>query len=234
MQIRAFSVVLGLVAVLSGGCTRSDPALARSQRAVAVLIETRRSLAESEKIVSDSQAALRQLQESDYDLRAAFKGLERQIARVRVEADRTHVAAESVRGAARGYSDARASDVKTIQNEELRQAAQERTADVVARYERINALYVQVVKSFTAYVRDLDDLHTFLANDLNHPALQSATRWLDEAQSSGEALRDTIRALSAEVHTTSNVLSPTPVPATEWNTADTTQPVPAGYLRSGG
>jgi hypothetical protein len=80
------------------------------------------------------------------------------------------------------------------------------------KYTRIDQLFNQVNDDFATYLRNLMDLHTYLNNDLNFPALQTAQPWLNAADKNGETLRAHLNGLITELGETTNILSPVPVP----------------------
>ena len=150
------------------------------------------------------------------DVARLFEGLE--IESVRKQADRMKQESEAVRTEAAVYVSARQTDVSTISNDEMRQAAIQRTANVKEKCDTIKDRYAQVNADFTQYIRSLSDLQTYLGNELNFGALDSGRRWVDDAISSGEMLRGDIRSLALEIELTSNILSPVPLAATQWPT----------------
>ncbi|HEX8340670.1 MAG TPA: DUF2959 family protein [Tepidisphaeraceae bacterium] len=201
--------------LMATGCRSSDPALDRSEQAVTLLVDKRKTLLDGEQTVSSSQNALQVLQQTAGDLRPAFDAFQKEIDNVRKEADRARAEAAELRARAIAYCTARQSDVSTISNDNMRKTAETRTAQVRDSYEHIDALYTDVNAAYAAYLRNLNDLQTYLANELNYPALHSAQPWVAESQASGESLRSSIRLLTIELNKTSNRLSPVPLPATD-------------------
>lgn len=205
-----------IAAGLLGGCRGVDPAVKRTQQAAEVLVDTSQSLSVGEQTVAESQAALRTLREAKGDLRPAFEVFVIELEAVRKQADRLKYESELVRNQAAGYNSARQSDIRTISNDDLRQAAEKRAAHVQEKCDNIKERYAHVNSGFEKYIRDLSDLQTYLANELNYGALDTGQRWVDEALSSGETLRGNIRELALQVELTSNMLSPVPIATTQW------------------
>ncbi|MDB5327106.1 MAG: hypothetical protein JWM57_2675 [Phycisphaerales bacterium] len=205
-----------IAAGMLSGCRSTDPAVKRSQQAADVLVDTSASLASGEQTVMQSQEALRTLGQAKGDLRPAFDLFVTQLENVRKQAARLRDESEVVKSQAAMYCSARQTDVKTISNDEMRQVAERRAAHVREECDNIKERYAQVNASFDRYIRNLSDLQTYLANELNYGALDSGQKWVDEALKSGEALRGNIRALSFQVELTGNMLSPVPLAATRW------------------
>ncbi len=207
----AASILLG-----SGGChgivASKDPAGDRTEQAVTLLVKTREGMTAAQQRVDVAQAALRTLRDAQGDLRPAFNEFRDQIEVVRAEAQRVRSEADVMRSQAFLYTSARNSDVSTIQNEQMRAAAVERTGKVREHYDQINVLYAQANEALGQYLRTCDDLQKYLANDLNFPSLQSSKQWIKQSLSAGDAVRTQLRALSEELSLTSNILSPVPVP----------------------
>lgn len=217
MYAGVVSLAVGAAGMV-GGCRSVDPAVDRSQQAADLLVGTRQTMFTGEKTVADSQTALRTLRDSKGDLRPAFEVFLAQLDAVRKQADRMKQESEAVRTEAAVYVSARQTDVSTISNDEMRQAAIQRTANVKEKCDTIKDRYAQVNADFTQYIRSLSDLQTYLGNELNFGALDSGRRWVDDAISSGEMLRGDIRSLALEIELTSNILSPVPLAATQWPT----------------
>ncbi|HEX8323305.1 MAG TPA: hypothetical protein VF595_05265 [Tepidisphaeraceae bacterium] len=213
---RRFLFAAAIAGALAGGCRHVDPAVKRSARVTNVLVDTRQSLVASEQTVAESQAAMRTLRESTGDLRPSFAVFIEELNAVRQQAERLRRESELVRDQADVYCAGRTSDISTITNEEMRRAAELRTARMRERCDHINEMYKQINSGFDRYVRDLTDLRTFLASELNYGALESGQRWFDEALGSGETLRGNIRGLGLQVDLASNLLSPVPIPTTQW------------------
>lgn len=205
-----------IAAGMLSGCRGTDPAVKRSQQAADVLVDTSASLAAGEQTVVQSQDALRILGQSKGDLRPAFDVFVTQLDNVRKQAARLKAESELVKNQSAAYCMARQSDIKTISNDEMRQVAEQRAAHVREECDNIKERYAQVNAAFDRYIRNLSDLQTYLANELNYGALDSGQKWVDEALKSGEALRSNIRALSFQVELTGNMLSPVPLATTRW------------------
>lgn len=224
-QLLSAVVIGSCLAVL--GCQASNPAVQRSQQAADVLVDTRQSLGASEQAVAESQTALRTLGQSKGDLRPPFAAFVTQLEAVRKQADRQRQESDFVLMQATAYSAARQKDISTISNDELRKAAEARAAHMQQQCQTMKDLYGKMNAAFGVYLANLTDLQTYLANDLNYGALNSAQRWVDQSNTSGEALREDIRALAAQVELMSNALSPVPIASSKWPTTLQTTSQPA-------
>jgi hypothetical protein len=219
------AVLLGVAAI---GCERVDPAVKRSLRASAVLAGTRQSMVQAERVVANSQASLRTLQEAKGDLTPAFEAFAAQLALVRKQADHLRGEGETVKAEAHAYCTARHADVGTITNGEMRNLAKQRADHVRQEYNVINDGYARVNAGFVQYIRSLNDLQRFLANELNYGAVRSGEKWCAEALAAGESLRGDIRSLALKIDLTSNLLSPSPTAVTRFpSTLKTTATAPA-------
>lgn len=209
-----------MVAVVSAaglaGCQSVDPAVQRSQQATDVLVQTRQSLGDEEKVIADAQKSLQTLRDTQGDLRPSFAAFSTQLDAVRKQADRLKLESDRVRAQAELYCAARQSDVSTIANQDMRRSAELRATRMREQCDTVKEHYSQVGDALAAYIRNLNDLQTYLANELTYPSLQAGQRWVDEALASGERLRGHIRGLALQVELTSNILSPVPIAATRW------------------
>lgn len=216
------SVRISLAALLGvgllGGCQKANPAVQRSQQAADVLTGARQSLGVSEQTVVTSQVTLRTLSQSKGDLQPPFAAFITQVEAVRREAAKQQEQSDAVLAQATSYVAARQKDISTISNDELRHTAEQRTAKMQLQTQTIKDLYGRMNVVFGVYIRNLGDLQTYLANDLNYGALNSGQRWVSEAAASGEKLRGSIRDLATQIDLMSNTLSPVPIPSTAWPT----------------
>ncbi len=187
-----------------------------------MLVTTRTQLIAGEREVADSVDALRTLAVAQGDLRPAFDAFRDTVALVHKEADRVRVEAEDMRAASSMFTTTWKSEVATIQNQRLRDAAEARAGEVRDRYDQIDTLYAEANSAFATYLTNCEDLKTYLANDLNFPALVTAQPWVKQAQSAGETLRAKLRQLATELGETTNVLSPVPVPQYQQTTTTRT------------
>ena len=202
--------------ILTGGCTHTDPAVTRSQRAIATLADTRQSMVLAEQTVADSQAALRAIKDGKGDLTPAFEAFAVQIGIVRKQADRVRREGDGVKEQTDEYCTGRSNDVATITNTDMRKLAQQRANHVRQECDAINAGYGRVNGAFVQYVQSLTDLQRYLANELNYGAVRSGEKWCNDALAAGERLRGDIRALALKIELTSNLLSPSPTAVTRW------------------
>ena len=210
---------------LLGGCQKANPAVQRSQQAADVLTGARQSLGISEQTVVASQATLRTLGQSKGDLQPPFAAFITQLEAVRKESAKQQDQSDIVLSQATSYVAARQKDISTIGNDDLRHTAEQRTAKMQVQTQTIKDLYGRMNAAFGVYIRNLSDLQTYLANDLNYGALNSGQRWVTEAAASGEKLRGSIRDLAGQIDLMSNTLSPVPISSTAWpTTLRTTEP----------
>lgn len=213
-------LVVSVVALV--GC-RSDPARDRSDNAVNTLLDAKSALLAGEKQVGQQQEKLATLKSGSGDLRPAFEAFRDQIPVLLKEADRLRIESGTIHEQATAFTSNWQRELATIQNQDLRQKGEDRAKEVRERYLRIDELYSEVNTAYSKYLSELKDLDTYLVLDLNYPALQTARQWFDHAHESGEALRSSIRALASELGTTTNVLSPIPMPMPQ----QPSQPAPA-------
>ncbi len=200
-----------IVSLCLMGC-HADPARDRSTQAVDRLLESRTSMIAGEKMVEASVGSLRTLKNAQADLRPAFTAFRQHIPILLNESDRVRVESEALRAQCELHVQAWQSDLGTINNQQLRQAGEDRAQQVRDRYTQIEQLYATVNAGYLKYIAECKDLETYLANDLNYPALLTAKQWVSATETSGEHLRQSIADLASELSNTTNVLSPVPVP----------------------
>lgn len=211
MALRTSVLTLTLAAAFLSGC-QSDPARDRSSQAIELLLDSRSKLLQGDREVEASIADLATLQAAQADLRPAFDAFRGHIPALLAEADRVRIESEDVSARAEAHITAWRSDLGTITNQQLRQTGEDQAQEVRDRYKQIAKLYADVNDAYLDYITQAKDLETYLANDLNFPALQRARVWTDKAAGAGADLRSKIDALATELGNTTNVLSPVPVP----------------------
>jgi hypothetical protein len=206
------SAVLWVVAVLVLTGCRSDPARDRSSQAIDLLMNSRARLLLGDRAVEASLKDLNALRSAQADLRPAFEAFRSHIPKLLAEADRVRIESGDIGSRADAHVEAWRADLGTITNQQLRQAGEDRAQEVRDRYTQIAKLYAAVNAAYLEYITQAKDLETYLANDLNFPALQKVSTWTGKTADAGVHLRNRIDALATELSTTTNVLSPVPVP----------------------
>lgn len=220
-------VTIVTVSILSAiGCQSSNPAVKRSEQAADDLLNARQQLSTSDRTVADAQTALRTLSQSKGDLRPPFAEFVAKLDLVRRQADRQSASGEAILARANDYCTARQQDVATISNIELRKTAEGRLALMQKQSLSIKESYAKINAAFAAYARNLADIQTYLANDLNYSALTPAQGPIAQALASGDQLRTLLRGQATQVELMGSTLSPSPLPVSQWpSTAPTTLPV---------
>jgi hypothetical protein len=212
----AFVTIVTIASIGAVGCKSSDPAVKRSEQAADDLLNARQQLAASDRIVADAQMTLRTLSQSKADLRPPFEAFVSNIEIVRKQAERQSSSGEAVQARANEYCTARQQDVATISNTDLRKTAESRLAQMQKQSQSIKDGYAKMNAAFAAYIRNLTDIQTYLANDLNYSALAPAQGPITQALASGDQLRSLLRDLAGQVELMSNTLSPSPLPSSQW------------------
>lgn len=87
----------------------------------------------------------------------------------------------------------------SIRQPERKAAARARAAKVRGRYDLIQAKAQDTRGAYEPFIRDLNDLGTYLSNDLTPAAIQAAGPVFEKVKASGQVLKQTLDDIAAEI-----------------------------------
>lgn len=101
-------------------------------------------------------------------------------------------------------------EIATIQDEDLRHKAERRREEEMAKSKEIETSMQKMVQSYQPLKGKLQDLQTFLDNDLNASGINSATRLISVVRKDSESLQNEIQQMVQAIDKVSAETSPRP------------------------
>jgi len=207
--IRNVVLLSGLAGVLLGtGCSSdSGGRSAESQKTAVSLKDTRQELVKAKTEVNDATAALDRLSAQGGNLEQSFKQYTVAVKDVQASGDRARARAQAMRENARQYVAKWEKEMNQVTSPELRAGAAERRQRVKDSFDGIVSTGRSVRDAYQPFLKDLQDIHLALANDLTPGGVGAAKAAIDDAKAEGKTLNERIDALIAKLDEVSSGMS---------------------------
>jgi hypothetical protein len=98
--------------------------------------------------------------------------------------------------------------LQTIQNPDIRKAAEQQKAKLQATFAKIKPLAQQTKADFEPFSNDCHDLQKFLSNDLTVTGVDAAKSLIDKTVTHGQAVQKSLASLMAEMNSISAAITP--------------------------
>lgn len=213
-RVGSFSpmAVAATLALIIAGC--ASPARQRSQQAVASIENTRDEVSAGEKEIDQVLATLDKLEAQPANLTPVYSTFAAQVRDIEARATRVAARVRDMRVRAAAYSANWEVQNQTISDEQLRASAADRAEAVRERYGRIQNKAQEVRAAYDPFIDQLNDLKTFLANDLTYAGVRTAEPVFGTVRSRAAELKQRISDLVADLDEMSRRMSPTTRDAT--------------------
>ena len=188
------------------------PGVQRTATAVDGLRGMSQELAAARATVDEAVAAMADLGGAQGDLLVPFQRFLSANDQVDEVERRMGDRSEEMRTRARDYITNWEVEVYGVEDPDLRKQAESRRSRVRADYGRIADASRALREQMGPFQKSLDDLQTFLGNDLTPAGVQAAAPAMGRAAQHAEVLRQRIDALSAELDRVASTMTPS-VPA---------------------
>ena len=191
----------------------SVPGVQRTATAVDGLRQMSEELADARAQVDETIAALDELSTAQGDLLAPFQRFLTANQRVDEAERRIGDRGEEMRTRARDYITNWEVEVYGVEDPDLRKQAEARRSRVRADYGRIADASRALREGMAPFQKSLDDLETFLGNDLTPAGVRAAAPAAGRATEQGRALQQRIDGLASELDRVAATMTPeVPVP----------------------
>jgi hypothetical protein len=206
----------------AGPAAMSVPGVQRTSTAVDGLNAMAQELGSARQTVDDALASLQGLSAAQGDLLAPFQRFIDLRQQLDAADQRLGERGDDMRARARDYITNWEVEVYGVEDPNLRQQAETRRSQVRENYGRIADATRGLRETMTPFRRQLEDLQTFLANDLTQAGVSAAKPSIERATQSGRQVQQRMGALMAELDRVSATMTPAVVaPA-----GGTTSPAP--------
>jgi hypothetical protein len=98
--------------------------------------------------------------------------------------------------------------LQTIQNPDIRKAAEQQKAKLQETFAKIKPLAQQTKADFEPFSSDCHDLQKFLSNDLTVTGVDAAKSLIDKTVTHGQAVQKSLASLMAEMNAISAAITP--------------------------
>ncbi len=197
-----------LLALFTVGCASTTPRRDAANRVIERTDDLREAVDASKQQVGTSLDAMERLPGSGQDLKKAFNQYEKELKSMQKSADRVVERRREMSTHFSKYQEAWYGDTAALTNPTLREAAIDRLAEVREDFEAIRPLYDDVSRGYDRFFPVLQEVRTYLANDLTVPAVQAVTPTLEKARQEAGTLRTAMDELIIGLRTLSESLAP--------------------------
>ena len=174
----------------------------RTAKAVESFSNTRQKLDAASAQVGATNDSLKALTTAGSgDLRPLYDNFTKQVKKTQSMADQARDRAESMRAKADAYTTQWQKEFSSISDAEVRRMSEARATAAKADFDRVRSAASNVRAAYAPYREGLQDVQTFLANDLTAEGVRSITTKANETIRKGEALQKEIAALQTELTT---------------------------------
>ena len=206
------------VLILAGsfaGCASKPSPRDPATDTAASLEETSSSLQDLKAQVGETLAAMERIPGSGGNLASTFGDYRGQLDELKKSLNQVSEQQRSLDGQLTRYQQQWAADTARFDSGNLRENAQRRLNEVRDTIDDIDPAYDRVRDSGRDLVSHLEEIRTYLGNDLTTPAVRSITPTLEEARQRGATLRTNIDELLIEMREINDTITP---PGTVQNT----------------
>ena len=188
---------LGLTC-LSFGC--SSPGYAKAESKVASLRELRAEIAQGNKQLDSTLAALGEVVATgSTDPRPAYDKFVGELNSLTSQRENIRSRADAMRARSDEYFQSWQKDLQGIQSAEVRQVSEEQRVKAKERFKKLQDLSAEARDKLDPLMANLQDIKMLLANSLNQAGIAAAGGLVTKAKEGGAAASQSIDALLAEL-----------------------------------
>ena len=209
MNIKPLPLLTALLAAsLLIGCASSNPRRDAANDVINRTEKFRQAVEASKEQVGVSLAAMERLPGSGTELKKAYNNFQGEVKAMQKSRQRVQEARSEMRARFSKYQEAWYSDTASLNNPTLRQAANDRLLEVRQDFEAIRPLYNDVNDGYETFIPQLQEVETYLSNDLTVPAVQAVTPTLEKTRQEAGTLRTAMDELIIGLRTLTDSLLP--------------------------
>jgi hypothetical protein len=161
------ALTLLALGLMLAGCATHKPGYQQADRTGKRIADFRDQVIEIKVAVDEVTSAMTTLSDAPTaELRSAYRRFTRSVDRLEAADAKANERADRMRAEGREFFGGWEQEVQSIQNDELREAAQERRVQLDAEFRAISRVIVELRDVFRPWVKDVNDLRTVLGHDL--------------------------------------------------------------------
>ena len=209
MNVKLLPLLTALFATsLLIGCASSSPRRDAANEVIKRTTQLREAVESSKEQVGVSLNAMERLPGSGTELKKAYSNFRDEVKAMQKSRERVQKARREMLTRFSKYQEAWYGDTASLNNPTLRQAAIDRLAEVREDFEAIRPLYGDMAEGYDRFIPHLQEVQTYLANDLTVPAVQAITPTLEDARQDAGTLRTAMDELIIGLRTLTDSLMP--------------------------
>ncbi len=148
------------------------------------------------------------IQTANTDPRKAFKEFDKAVPRVESAAQKAKKRSDDMKARGKAYFDQWEKELASVESPEIRQLAQQRKLKLQGSFDAIRSVMEPARDQFNAWLGDLKDLQTYLANDLTITGIDTAKPLIAKTKSTGLDVQKTLDVAIAELNTIEAAVTP--------------------------
>ncbi len=177
----------------------AEPGVQRAIAASSSMQNLRDEMARLKKQTADTLAILNGFKQNHVDLQGQLSVYADQVAAMERLARQEQFEADQMKAKGRTYFEAWEKDIATISNPDIRAKAEKRRDQRTKLYHRIDKAMQEAKPSLDPFLSDLNDIKTFLGNDLTAAGRDSAKSLISRANSEGATVERRLQKVIAEL-----------------------------------
>lgn len=210
-QLIATVLVAGATLWLAGCATSGYQ---KAEKTSAGIVEYQTEITKGKQAIDATLQALGQVTETaDTDPRAAFHLFTRNLATLESVTAKVRKRNQELKAKGDAYFKRWQQEIATMQNPEIRQLSEEQKVKLKATFDGIQGHVDPIKAKFDPWLSNLKDLRTYLSNDLTSSGINAARGLIVKAQGDGAEIQRSLDALTSELNTVANSLTPARLPA---------------------
>ena len=192
------------------GC--STTGYQQADKTGAGIAEFRTDITKAKTAVDETVNALGQVAvTANTDPRPAFQNYTKSLSNLESASAAVKKQAENVKAEGQAYFANWEKQLAELKNPEIKQLAVEQRAKLQAAFDNIKKVAAPLKAQFDPWLSDLQDLKTYLSNDLSISGVDAARSLIAKTQNEGMEVQKSMDALVAELNTVAATLTPADV-----------------------
>ena len=204
--MRMSSTLVATISLLFGMACGSSGA--RSTGAFFSVDDTHKSLVSARDQVNRTAQSLQKLLEQSGDIQAAYKEFSGNVNRMNDQAGEVEKRANAMRENRSAYLKQWNKETKSIKDDEIARLAAARQQQIESEYSDLLASMAEAKEALVPYMQGLNDIRTYLKNDLTATGVQSIRSAAERILSNGSTVNQALDRADAALTGVAAALAP--------------------------
>lgn len=194
---RSVQVLLISSALVWSGC--SSTGVERAESTAESMQGSVAGIEKGKALVNKAMASLAKVQDTaGSDPRPAFKEYTSSVEDIENAAAKVGKTTKNMRASGKEYYEKWQKELSGMTNEQLKTISSARQAESLATYNKVQEAYNGVAEAYKPFIKDLNDIGTYLSNDLTPGGISAVKPVADSATKNAAALNDSLTALQTQ------------------------------------